>query len=747
MSNNRSLLYNKVALLFSARTWAVFLFAAAVFVGWSCTGGGGFLPDIPPIVRLANLPPTQDTITSSNPRLTLYWVGDDPDGYVVGFKYRWSYPINGVVYERPWSTILNIGAVKSGSENFALMLDTTNYTRWLGPSAYNGQLSERYAPTAYKYFATLPGGGLDSSISNALDRGDTVLIQGLRVFASNPADQAFPIHVNPNSGTFIFDSQDSLNFHTFEIEAIDNLGVVTRPPAKLSFNTLRVTIPRTQVNAIYYSGKLVQPGDSLLVIDKFTDTFTDVKGSAGEAIRIDYQGIDPNSRTLQYSWNVDSVKNPDGTLSWSDWTSSASAFVNGSDFDPARKYEAEHVFSVRCRNEFGAIDTAGFYGNIVTGNAGNNLQSYTQTVVDRLDPEGSLRPVAGTYTLVAQAGTNPGTMELIYNNGTPVDNISPQAKHIVVHGGIAGVLTLDANGIPPTFPQVDNVAVVVASAKFYTIYPKFARDPSYRKYLILNNSYHWSPAHVSPFQPSYSMIESFYSSIFHDLGKDGLYDIYDVPRISGGGEKDFVSLGELANYSMVFIVADTDSLYSHALSGVYGGPEPFKYTFDGSRIGKLQTYCNVGGKVVISAVNFLSVACSDQSVAGLIHISENPGGEPQGESNLDIGGATGDSTKGYVDAVFDRQKIDTTVCPAGAIRDVWTVTPIGFGERIYRYRSTECDTNTSGANWESFDRRVIGTRYQGVTYSVIFYGFPLYYCQYGNARDIIKNTLIDIGEN
>ncbi len=50
-------------------------------------------------------------------------------------------------------------------------------------------------------------------------------------------------------------------------------------------------------------------------------------------------------------------------------------------------------------------------------------------------------------------------------------------------------------------------------------------------------------------------------------------------------------------------------------------------------------------------------------------------------------------------------------------------------------------------NWTYFNGKIIGSRYEGVTYDVIFYGFPLYYCQYGNAEDIIKNTLIDIGEN
>jgi|GEM_PF-3885065 len=522
--------------------------------------------------------------------------------------------------------------------------------------------------------------------------------------------------------------RDSITYY-WKIVAKDNHGH-TKSGSVWKFSTLLITMPHTLI----YSG----PTDTVLILDKFTETYPGIQFTFGM--------IDLNSLTKEYSWNVDSVKNTDGTMHWSDWTSSSSAFINASDFDPAKKYETDHVFSVRSRNEFGGIDTAGFFGNFVTSNSANNLQSYTQTVLDRLDPEGSLRPAAGNYPLVAQVGTNTGTMKLIYNNGTPVDNIFPSAKGIVLHGGVAGALTVDANGVPATLPQVDFVSVIVASAKFYTIYPKFARYPGYHRLLILNNSYHWSSANVTPVRPSYPMIESFYSSIFDSLGKNGQYDIYDVPKISTSGMKDFVSLRDLANYSAVFIVAETDSFYSSFIGGVYG-PEPFRYSFDASRIAKLHTYCSVGGKVVISAVNLLSVANSDPSVANMISISTNfEAGVREGYP--DLMGATGDSTKGYIDAVFDRQKIDTTVCPAGALNDIWPVTPIGSGEGIYRYQSSQCDTNTtSSVNWIYFDKKVIGTRYKGATYSVIFYGFPLYYCQYENARDITKNTLIDIGEN
>ncbi len=530
----------------------------------------------------------------------------------------------------------------------------------------------------------------------------------------------------------ISDLSDSTAYY-WRIVAKDNHRHTTSGPV-WRFSTFHVTMPHTQLNAILYYGMLAQPGDTLLVIDKFTETFPGIQFTFGM--------IDPNSLTKEYSWNVDSVKNPDGTLHWSDWNSNATAFINASDFDPAKKYETDHAFSVRSRNEFGGIDTTGFFGNIVTQNGSNNLQSFTQTTVVRLDKEGSLRPTAGNYGLVAQAGTNPGTLELIYNNGPPVDNIPPRAKGIVLNGGIAGALTVDLEGIPQTFPQVDSVAVVVASVKFHTIYPKFARDATYRRYLILHNSYHWSPANVTPFRPSYPMIESFYSSIFDSLGKGGQYDIYDVPEISTTGEKDFVSLGDLANYSAVFVVAETDSFWSNLFGGVYGS-QPLRYMFDAERIEKLQTYCDVGGKVVISAANFLCVANSDPLVANMISIGSNSGDEVR-EGYPDLIGATGDTTIGYPNAIFDRQKIDTTVCPVGALNDIWAVTPIGLGQGIYRYQSSGCDTSTQGA---FFNQKVIGTRYQGSTYSVIFYGFPLYYCQFGNARDILKSTLIDIDEN
>ena len=738
-----SLLRNATRLL-SARSWVLLLLAVSAIAGLSCTGHGTQYANIPPITRLANLPPPQDTITSSNPRLTLYWVGDDPDGYVVAFKYRWSYPFKGQVQERPWSTILNIGIPKSGSQNFALMLDSTNYTRseWgQGPSAYNGQQSERYAVAVYKYFATLSPEALsDTALTNPFGRGDTVLIQGVRVYAANPDVQAFPVHVNPNSGTFIFDSQDSLNAHRFEIGAIDNSATVG-PMALLSFNTLRVTMPHTQINT--------SPTDTVLVLDHFTDTFTGIAFTFGM--------IDPNSRTKQYSWNVDSIQK-DGTLRWSDWTDNTSAFVTAADFAPSRKYDMDHVFSVRSRNEFGSIDTAGFFANIVIG-SGNNPQSLTGAVVIGLDSDGPNRPIAGTYTLTASAGTNPGTMKYTYNNGVPVDNVLPLTQNVVVHGGVAGLLSINTQLRPASLPQSDPVAVVVASAKFYTIYPKFARDPNYHRYLVISGSFEWSPGGVTKNHPSRQMIMDFYDSLFHAIGKTGAYDKWDMhPKLSDTDKTAFPTEGQLSNYSMVFITCDSDSGLSATQGtplGAYGKTHQTDWGITKEHAGLLQSYCYIGGKLVISAKNFFGPLNSEATTARLLHFNTNgaglPGtGGPYGEIYDDFAGASGDTTKGYPDAILDHEKLDTTHCSAGALNDVWSIEPIGFGERLYRYETSGCDTAmvpywyTNGSQY--FSGKTVGIRYQGVTYSVIYYGFPLYYCQYDNAVAIVRNTLIDIGE-
>lgn len=305
--------------------------------GCKNTGGGEHLKNQPPIARLSNVPPDSlqgkpYTASIGIPRLTLSWVGDDPDGYIVGFRYRWSYtlgsqvvngkPVGGKLFRHTWSTVLNIMVA-----DLVIMVDTADQ-------------NPQDVFKAYHFFATLPPEGLDTGRTNQLARGQTLSVDGVNVFASNPNNVVFPIHVNPNSGTFIFDSGDTLNLHTFEVEAIDDQAAIGKPDS-VSFITPHVGAPTTK---FLFDEMTATLAETTLVIDHYTDTYRGAK--------FVFEGSDPNSRTIEYSWSVDSVR-------WSPWSQTDSAHVNASDFrDP---YATDHVFAVRSRNEFGVVDTLGVY--------------------------------------------------------------------------------------------------------------------------------------------------------------------------------------------------------------------------------------------------------------------------------------------------------------------------------------------------------------------------------------------------
>jgi hypothetical protein len=327
----------------------VFLSVFVILLSLDCSNPdnpGKLNANIAPKTRLSNVPPLDVVSKMDKPRVTLNWVGDDPDGYVIAYRYTWTYPENGVQKSHPFKYILNIIV-----EEFALMVET----------------QDKYdLKRVYKYFSTLnPDVGLDQSLKDSLARGDSIWIQGVRIYASNPDSikiqtgerikYLYPIHENPNSGTFIFDSPDSINFHTFLVAAIDNDTAVSSG-ATVSFETPSVVAPHTSV--------ISYPTSTMMVISESTATF--------RGIEFTFQGIDPNSRTIDYRWVVDKDKwlEKTGSIPWSEFTFHEYAWVQASDFpDP---YDSSHTFYVQARNEFGAIDTIGYFTKAILDSAGDS---------------------------------------------------------------------------------------------------------------------------------------------------------------------------------------------------------------------------------------------------------------------------------------------------------------------------------------------------------------------------------------
>jgi hypothetical protein len=585
----------------------VVLFALTL-ISWSCyNGGGSEYPNAAPVTRLANIPP--NGYISQNPRLTLYWVGDDPDGYVIGFRYTWTFRlnVNAPFEKKPYSTILNIGIDKSGGEKFALLTDA----------------SPAQLPAVYKYFATLPPEGIAADSSNKLDAGEALIVEGSHVWASNPSTVRFPVHVNPNSGTFIFDSQDTVNLHTFEIAAIDNLGALDAHPATVTFSTPQVSSPRGQI----IDGPA--PTDTVLVRSDTTDTY--------KGVLFSFRGFDPNSRTIDYSWVVD--KNiwssvPGRTVPWSEFSQNAFAKVSANAFPPESIYAVKHTIYLRTRNEFGSIDTLGYY---------------------------------------------------------------------VINGDT-------------TFAQ----------ANFSTLYPEFLKPGFHPRTLLINASFKYSMDTVGYIRPNPDTLDNYYRGIFHELGRDGQYDIV----YATGGPAYFPGLGILGRYSTIFMYADVVRFL---------GGDAVVNVLDGASI--LTKYVDCGGKMVITAYNMPSLYNSD-FMDHVPHCSPNFLRRPYA-----FVGATGE--KGYPDVSLDYAKIDTawhngppdfpnSPYPVLGLPFMFAGRPSGFGEILYKYVD-------NGAPGGDFSGRTVGVRYQGLTYQVVYFGFPLYYCQRPTVVQILSHAFQDIG--
>lgn len=572
------------------------IFSVSFFGCTECDECGAVLPNRMPETRLSNVPPP-GTISTS-PLVTLSWLGDDADGYVVAYRYRWSFrlsPADPFEY-KPYTYILNI---MSGGLAMIIEGDETD------------------APKVYKFFSTLPPEGLDTTRLNALARGDTIEIEGVRLYASNPDDERYPTHESPSKGTFIFDSQDILNPHTFEVSAIDNLGAVDSTPATVDFSTPKVPPPNSIV--------AVGPTDTVLVLNEFTDTF--------EGIYFEFQGFDPNSRTIEYSWVIDKDQWGSAPVPWSEFSLNPGVRVKASDFpDP---YAVNHTIYVRARNEFGSIDTLGYF----------------------------TRPV--------NVGTDSARLDTFY-----------------------------------------------ARRNFQTIYPSFAIPGTPQRILIINNSFDWDTLAVLPHKPAWSTLIQYYRDLYDGLGLAGKYDIINV-----GATPDFPGRGVLGQYSLVHFVGDITNDFNRYASFSSGNQQ------------KIKDYCYVGGKFLMNGWNTTradNLPPSTEFWNYILHIlNQQPaiGPEYVGSVHQTIPDAVQ-----YPDAPLDQAKLDTAW--HGAMPAFYVYQAYGFGEIIYRYDSK--------SNIFFLEGVPLGIRYIGLTYDVIFLGFPLYYTEQPAAMEILRKALQDL---
>jgi|GEM_PF-4772817 len=318
----------------------VFFFSILLLVGILIDGGckqnsGAFYSNAKPLIYLSNVPPDSlggkiylDSL--SGPQLSLSWWANDPDGFVVGYRYRWT--LNGFtnpnIYH-PYTILLNILV----DQKYALIAVTQNVA---------------LIPPVYHYFATLTNDQLDTVSLAHLRRGDSLLIAGVPVFASN-SDSAIipgtsirdsnrtPVHINPTSGTFVFESVDSVNLHTFSIEAIDNVGALSVAPAKISFTTGKLQAPTAYIT---------RSQDTSLILTHKSDAF--------KGIEFDFSASNPGgSLFYAYQWVVDRDQWPPDSIPWSAFDPTPHAFIAGENMP--NQYASTHIMYVHVKNQFGVV--------------------------------------------------------------------------------------------------------------------------------------------------------------------------------------------------------------------------------------------------------------------------------------------------------------------------------------------------------------------------------------------------------
>ncbi len=279
-----------------------------------------------PETRLANVP-ADDTLAiyirlGSIPEQTLFWVGDDPDGYVIAYRYRWTDFYQGQAVSTGWTTILNITNLAG------TILDTLILVRGNPSSVFR----------IYSFFATLDPNDLVTRerIRDSLSTGRAFavpyfdgVVPGDSVVGANPVTTAAP-----TKGIFIFYSPSDSNMHRFEVASIDNKDAEDPKPARTHFWTLRSPAPSVFFATVPLNGQWV--------LRYPTET--------NPGLTFTFGALDPSTDQRDYSWVIDDTL--DATR-WSPWSPQAFGVVTAIHFQQTGS--DTHTIFLRARNRWGVI--------------------------------------------------------------------------------------------------------------------------------------------------------------------------------------------------------------------------------------------------------------------------------------------------------------------------------------------------------------------------------------------------------
>lgn len=296
----------------------------------SCENPEGALkPNTPPDTRIANVP-ANDTVAlylsqGAIPQQTLFWVGDDPDGFVIAFRYTWTDLYQGTVATNDTITLMNLATVGG------LALDTLV----LIPPITRDTPGAMFR--IYNFLATLDPDDSETreSLVDSLATMRPFLVPYPSGFiATDWIAGADPLlNEAPTKGVFIFNSPADSNMHRFEVWSVDNLEVVDPTSAVVHFWTL--PSPGLTVNI---------PTGPGLATSSFVLRYPTERTPG---LLFGFGAIDPSTNERDYSWSVDD------TLHWSEWDPTASTTVTGIHLQETGS--DTHTIFLRGRNKWGVI--------------------------------------------------------------------------------------------------------------------------------------------------------------------------------------------------------------------------------------------------------------------------------------------------------------------------------------------------------------------------------------------------------
>ncbi|HEX9658545.1 MAG TPA: hypothetical protein VGB89_16690 [Bacteroidota bacterium] len=347
---------------------------------WGCDNpGGAQRPNNVPETRIANVP-LDDSIAQYIgrgviPEFTLHWLGDDNDGYVVAYRYRWMDDSRFGSSTTPYTTVLNISQIAGAP--------------LLSPILIKG--TPRSVFEIYNYLVNLnPADPTDTSAIRIINDSvgtqrsfavpyATGPIPGDSIVGSNPI-----VNQSPTRGTFIFSSLADSNLHSFEVAAIDDNNAVDPTPALVRFWTLPAPEPR----AIIVTG----PVNDQLTLFCITDTWP--------GLPFTFAALDPSTFQQEYSYAVDDTS----SASWTPFLPISGVNITASDFQASGE---SHVFYLRARNRWGVISR-------------DTSRAFTAVVPEFAEPgfPGRILFINNSPKLLTNIGTLPPSHPLVPDSNT-----------------------------------------------------------------------------------------------------------------------------------------------------------------------------------------------------------------------------------------------------------------------------------------------------------------------------------------